>query len=396
MTGEAMAQAGRGSPLSRQLLTPPRIGGDGCPAMSLAILPRSRSAALGSDQALDKARLLARAPAPDNLVWQDDHLLFSSGKEILVITDVRDGEARPERILRFDDGVSALASASDGGLAVGLGRSGIAIVGGAHDGKSLTMLGGQPLICPTALCFAGPDILYACQGSARHAPEDWQRDLLERRRSGTVWRIELASGAAECLGEGLGFPNGILLIDGGRRAAIAESWRHRLLAIETARHAAPEILLDDLPGYPGRLCPAGGSGAWLAVFAPRSRQVEVVLREHAFRRGMMRAIAPGYWIAPGLRPLRGARKPGGMAGWARRRSHGLVLRLDADFAPVAALHGRATGRRHGVTSCLEIEGELLVACRGDDLLIAAELPAGRVIHAPYGPWGIDLSCMERS
>jgi len=356
--------------------------------MSLAILPRSRSTVLGSDQALDKARLLARAPAPDNLAWQDDHLLFSSGKEILVITDVRDGEARPERILRFDDGVSALASASDGGLAVGLGRSGIAIVGGAHDGKSLTMLGGQPLICPTALCFAGPDILYACQGSARHAPEDWQRDLLERRRSGTVWRIELPGGAAACLGEGLGFPNGILLIDGGRRIAIAESWRHRLLAGETARHASPEILLDDLPGYPGRLCPAGGSGAWLAVFAPRSRQVEVVLREHAFRRGMMRAIAPGYWIAPGLQPVRGSRKPGGMPGWARRRSHGLVLRLDADFTPVAALQGRATGRRNSVTSCLEIEGELRVACRGDDLLIAAELPAGRVVHAPlHGPMG---------
>ena len=38
------------------------------------------------------------------------------------------------------------------------------------------MLGGQPLICPTALCFAGPDVLYACQGSARHAPEEWQRE----------------------------------------------------------------------------------------------------------------------------------------------------------------------------------------------------------------------------
>jgi len=350
--------------------------------MSLAILPRSRSAALGPNRALDEARLLARAPAPDNLVWQDDHLLFSSGKDILVISDVRDGEAGPERILRFDDGVSALASASDGGLAVGLGRSGIAIVGGAHDGKSLTILGGQPLICPTALCFAGPDILYACQGSARHGPEDWQRDLLEGHRSGTIWRIELPSGAADCLGESLGFPNGILLIDGGGRIAVAESWRHRLLAFETARAAAPQILLEDLPGYPGRLCPAGRSGAWLAVFAPRSRQVEAVLRERAFRRWMMRAIAPGFWIAPSLRPGRPSNKPGGMTSWAPRRSFGLALRLDADFTPVASLHGSAKGRRHGVTSCLEIDGELLVACRGEDVLIAAELPAGRVIHAP--------------
>ena len=350
--------------------------------MSLAILPRSRSAALGPNRALDEARLLARAPAPDNLVWQDDHLLFSSGKDILVISDVRDGEAGPERILRFDDGVSALASASDGGLAVGLGRSGIAIVGGAHDGKSLTILGGQPLICPTALCFAGPDILYACQGSARHGPEEWQRDLLEGRRSGTIWRIELPSGAADCLGESLGFPNGILLIDGGGRIAVAESWRHRLLAFETARAAAPQILLEDLPGYPGRLCPAGGSGAWLAVFAPRSRAG----RGRAARARLSPLDDAGdrarLLDRPQPAPRPPLQQPGGMTSWAPRRSFGLALRLDADFTPVASLHGSAKGRRHGVTSCLEIDGELLVACRGEDVLIAAELPAGRVIHAP--------------
>jgi hypothetical protein len=164
--------------------------------------------------------------------------------------------------------------------------------------------------------------------------------------------------------------------------AIAESWRHRLLAFETARPAAPRILLDDLPGYPGRLCPDGGMGAWLAVFAPRSRDIEAVLRERAFRHWMLRAIAPRFWIAPRLGAL-GPSRPGGIAkSRGPRRSSGMALRLNAEFAPVAALKSRARGRRHGVTSCLEIDGELLVACKGDDVLIAAELPAGRIIRAP--------------
>jgi hypothetical protein len=284
--------------------------------------------AFSPNRALDEARLLARATAPDNLAWQDDHLLLSSGKEILVVGDVRDDEARPERILHFETPVSALASASDGTLAVGLGRGGLVLVGGTHDGLHLTSLDGRALVCPTALAFAGPDRLFLCQGSAFHEPEAWQRDLLEQRLSGSVWRIDLASGAAACLGENLGFPNGVLPLDGGRRIAVSESWCHRLLAFETAGRAAPKVLLDDLPGYPGRLSPAA-AGAWLSVFA--------------------------------LKP------------WAPVRSYGLAVRLDADFLPVASLHSLADGRRRGVTSCLEIGGELFVACKIDDVLVAAEI-----------------------
>lgn len=296
-----------------------------------AFTARSTDRALRPNRALDEARLLARATAPDNLAWQDDHLLLSSGHEILVIADVRDDDARPERILQFEMPVSALASAGDGTLAVGLGRGGLVLVGGAHDGLQMTSLGEQSLICPTALAFAGPDMLFLCQGSASHGPEAWQRDLAEQRPSGSVWRIDLAIGATACLGENLAFPNGVLPLEGGKRIAVSESWSHRLLAFETTRSAAPRILLDDLPGFPGRLSPAA-SGAWLSVFA--------------------------------VRP------------WTPLRSYGLAVRLDKEFSPVASLHSPAEGRRHGVTSCLEVGSELFVACKLDDVLVAVEAPEG--------------------
>jgi len=341
----------------------------------------SMEGALRPNQALDEARLLAWVAAPDNLAWQDHHLLLSSGNEIQIVGDVNGGEVVPEPILSFDQPVSALASGVDGALAVGLGRAGVCIVGGAHDGARVTELAGRPLICPTALAFLEPEVLLLCQGSAHHPPEDWQRDLLGARTTGSVWRVELGSGRAQCLGENLGFPNGILLLDGGARIAVSESSRHRLLAFETGRQAAPTVLLDDLPGYPGRLGPAAGEGAWLAVFAPRSELVELVLREDAFRNWMMREIEPAFWIAPSLRsghfaeaPMRGraAKALGLFDPTVPVRSYGLAVRLDRNFTPVASLHSQADGKRHGVTSCLEMAGALLIACKGDDVLIAAD------------------------
>lgn len=302
-------------------------------------VPAAR-AALRANPALDRARVLARVAAPDNLVWQDEHLLFSSGRDILVIDDVRAATAVPEPILRFDAAVSALAGAPDGSLAVGLGAAGVRIVGGARDGLRIVTLGGQRLGCPTALCFATPDVLFVCQGSAAHPPQGWRRDLLARGSDGSVWRLDLGRGDAVCLGAGLAFPNGILLLEPAGRIAVSESWRQRLLVFDATRPGAPQVVSDRLPGYPGRLAPARGEGAWLAVFA---------------------------------RPA-----PAGDGALACS----LAVRLDRGFRPLTALHGGAGGGGWaGIGSCLEVQGDLLLACPESDALIVSDLPRRRSASA---------------
>jgi len=145
-------------------------------------------------------------------------------------------------------------------------------------------------------------------------------------------------------------------------------------------------LLDDLPGYPGRLSPTPDGGAWLAIFAPRSQLVEFVLRENRYRHWMMETIEPAHWIAPTLRagisykePMQGGavKTLGIFKPWAPSRSYGLAVRLDRDFIPTTSLHSRAEGKRHGVTSCLEKRGELIVACKGDNALVSADLAQER-------------------
>jgi hypothetical protein len=341
----------------------------------------SMDGALRPNQALDQAVLLAECAAPDNLVWQDDHLLFTSGKRVLLLDSLHQEGAEPEEILHFDSEITALAAAEDGSLAVGLGPSGIVLVGGAHDGRTIVGLGGKKLIAPTALAFADPDTLFVCIGSDLHPAAEWQRDLLERRTAGSVWRVPLDGGDPLCLAAHLAFPTS-LLPHGDGRIAVAEAWRHRLLDLPARERGAPRVLLDDLPGYPGRLSPAPDGGAWLAVFAPRTQLVEFVLREDRYRHWMMQTIEPSHWIAPTLRaglsykePMQGGavKTLGIFKPWAPSRSYGLAVRLDGDFIPTTSLHSRADGRRHGVTSCLEIRGELIAACKGDNALVSVDL-----------------------
>ena len=141
-------------------------------------------------------------------------------------------------------------------------------------------------------------------------------------------------------------------------------------------------MLADLPAYPARLEPAAGGGAWLALFAPRRRIIELVLRERAYRRRMMAEIPSEYWIAPSLAPmasflesLQGGtlKKLARLKPWAPTASYGLVVRLDAEFRPVASLHSRGDGVRHGIRSVIESDTGLLVASAGGGVVVHADL-----------------------
>jgi len=133
--------------------------------------------------------------------------------------------------------------------------------------------------------------------------------------------------------------------------------------------------------YPSRLAPSSGGGYWLTAFIARSLLVEFVMREAAYRKRMMAEIDPEYWIVPRLRsglsfkePLQGAhiRTMGVIKPWAPPRSYGIVIRLDANGAPLYSLHSRVGGINHGVVSAVECNGELIVIAKGP----------GRILRLP--------------
>jgi len=264
------------------------------------------------NRALDLGTRLAECPAPGNLVWQDDHLLFSSGDAVLLLDGLHE-HPEAEEILRFESAVTAMAAAKDGSLAIGLGPEGVAIVGGEHDGQVVSALPGVRGATPAALCFSDPHTLFACMSAGA---------------AGSLWRIDLRGAAPLCLAEDLAKPGGLLLRDLDT-LIVSESARHRLLECATAQARRPRVLVDGLPGAPAGLARGSGGVLWLAI------------------------------------PTLDRRDAGA--------SRGLVVRLGAGMAAEMSLHGSGEGRSGGAASCLEVRGELIVACREDNALIAVDL-----------------------
>ena len=326
--------------------------------------------ALSPNTRLDRARLVASVPAPDDLAEAGGTVVFSSGDTVYRL-DPASGTA--ELVRQFPAPVTCLAALGDT-LAVGLAEGGLRILQG---GREIAV---PSLACPTALAFAAPGRLLATQGSARNGPGQWKHDLMQRGASGSVWEVSVADGTVRVLASGLAWPNGIATTPDG--IVISESWRHRLIRLDGPR-AVP--VLVDLPGYPARLAPASDGCWWLSVFAPRGQLFEFVLRERRYCDRMMAEIDPEHWLAPAITPPKSFLEPmmggalrthGIVKPWAPTRSYGLLVRLDARFRPVRSFHSRADGTRHGVTAALDLGTRVLVAARGGDAILDLDPSAG--------------------
>jgi len=335
---------------------------------------------LKPNTALDEAPVVLRLAEIDNLTATSPGLIGSQGEKLLRLR-MSDGRSE-ERSLPAP--ISCLATDGAGALAIGQDGEGILIEGGRHDGLQIKDLNGSVLRSPSAAVFLDLDTLVVANGSAEHTMADWKRDLMNRRATGSVWRIALKGKSCEAtsLARNLAFPYGLALGANGA-ILVSEAWRHRILALDSGK---PRAVLSDLPAYPSRIAPAAGGGYWLALFAPRNQLVEFVLREEEYRRRMVETIDPAYWIAPSLssgvsflEPIQGgARKKLNMLKpWSPSWSYGLVVRCDPNMRPLESYHSRADGAFHGVTSLAELDGALFVGAKGSGAvarLAMRELP----------------------
>lgn len=327
--------------------------------------------ALQPNRLLDEATERFVLEGVDCLAIHDGALVASAGNGLFVlVADVW------QQRKTYPGPVVALSPVGDDGLAVALADGEIIIEGGAFDGRRYRLDKG--VTCITAITADGAT-LFVANGSATSHAGAWRRDLLERNASGSVWRLDLDDGASTLLADKLAWPAGLAVAREG--LAVSEAWRHRLLRIDPSRPSTPLVLQADLPGYPGRISPAA-EGYWLAMFAPRSQLVEFILRERAYRTRMMAQVPEPYWVAPSYRSGRsfyeslqggGVKQLGMLKPWAPSMSIGLCVKLDPAFQPRSSLQSRADGKTHGVTSTVELKGDLFVAARGDGVVVSMPL-----------------------
>lgn len=339
-----------------------RLLGRGTAALTVPPL----DGALKPNSRLEDAPAGIAAAAPCALVAQGGRVLWAEGARVM-------SEAGP--VSEAGGAITAMAASAGGLLAVAAEGRGVALGGVVP--KALA-----DLSCVTALAFEGEGVLWIAVGSTVTPFAQWSRDFLQMRRAGQVLRYDIAGQGLKVVAGRLAFPFGLLPTAKG--PVISESWGKHLVRLDAAGRAVQ--LIEDLPGYPAGLAPSAGGGAWLALFAPRSPLLELVLREPAYRAAMMAEVDPEFWIAPALRSGHSFREPmqggalkqmGILKPWAPSRSWGLVVELSPDFVPLQSLHSRAGGRRHGVTSVLEVAGTLWVAARGGNEVLRLDAGRGR-------------------
>lgn len=325
---------------------------------------------------IDRFAVVDTFDAPQDIASGPGFLLVADGRRLLRL----EGSDTPREIARFDDVVTAVTVLKDDGIAVAVGGREIRLVGGAFGGTTLRTDGYTPLHAVNALAADGAGRLVVTDASVDNPVDRWNFDLMELRRSGRVFRFDLAGETVELLADGLGHPFGVAVVDQGS-LLVSEAWKHHVLNVGALGNTTP--VLDNLPGYPSRLVPASSGGFWLTVFLARTLLVEFVLREHAYRKRMITEVDPRYWIAPlllsgqsHLEPMQraGVKQMGILKPWSPPRSYGLVVRLDADFQPLYTLHSRIGGADyHGVTAAAEHDGKLYLLARGPRRLLAANL-----------------------
>jgi len=324
------------------------------------------------NQILEQAKQLCHAVKPDNLVICKNEIQFTSAEQRFGLGT--DGSTK--LLEEHTKPITAMAVSNSGELAIAESGGIVVLRGGKRNDETRKL----PIEADiTAMVFSDEDQLVICVGSARNPVADWTRDLLEKRPSGSLWRVDLATGEIVSLYENLAYPNGIIADQNGDMI-ISEAWRNRLIKIQK-NHQLIEVI-GELPGYPSRLVRADDGGAWLAIMAPRNQLLEFVLREDDYRQRLLNEVAPENWIAPALAPPESFLKPmqqgsqrslGILKPWSPGFSIGMVIKFNAAWRPQYILFSRADGQRHGVTSLVEHAGELVLSSIGGSAIISTSL-----------------------
>jgi len=310
---------------------------------------------LHANMRLDQAPALATLPGASDMAASNGQIFLSSGNRVMRL---HGGTLQPYR--SFDAPVTAIAATGNCLVVAEAGR-GLHWCSDTED--AVVALPDHDADCVTAMTPLADGSVAYCVGSGGNGALQWRRDLLQLGRTGLVRSVS-RTGEVQTLATGLGWPGGILALP-DERLIVAESWAHRLVDLGSGT-----AVLDDLPGYPGRMNLSPSGSIALAIFAPRRPQFEFLLSERQFCTDMLASLPEEDWVAPSLtrdrtRPgtpiMQGEiRQMGVMKPWAPTASYGLALRLDRHLTPVESWHSRADGLRHGIVS-VGWQGERLLA-----------------------------------
>jgi sugar lactone lactonase YvrE len=160
-----------------------------------------------------------------------------------------------------------LVCASEAGL--------LAVSLSSGDVRVLTdRVAGRPLMGVNNAAVAGDGTIYFTDSSQRFPIPQWRADLVQRTRSGRLFRRSADGEVTELLG-GLEFANGVALARDESYVAVAETGARRLHRVWLTgdRAGTGEFFGNRLSGYPDNIALGSDGLVWIAVPAPEAPQL---------------------------------------------------------------------------------------------------------------------------
>lgn len=140
---------------------------------------------------------------------------------------------------------------------------------------------GEPLTFCSNVAVGAGDVVYFTQSSRRYNLDEYRGDLLEHSATGRLLRLG-ADGAVETVAEGFAFANGLVLIDGGAAAVVAETGGYCLtrVALTGADAGTKTAFGGPLAGFPDNLTRDADGLIWVAMANPRDPTLDWLLPRH--------------------------------------------------------------------------------------------------------------------
>ncbi|MBY5991271.1 SMP-30/gluconolactonase/LRE family protein [Ferrimonas balearica] len=238
---------------------------------------------------------LPQSEGPEDLALGPDGALYLSllDGSILRLDEqghwqtIANTQGRPLGIEFAPDGTLYIADAHRGLMALPPGGTATVV---------LDRVAGLPLRYADDLDIAPDGVVYLSDASTRFSAKEYGTfeasllDLMEHRPSGRLIRFDPASGEASELMTGLSFANGVAVSHDGQSVLVAETGHYRIwrYPLTGESRGQPELLVENLPGFPDNLSRGPHGSYWVGLVAPRNAVLDALAGAPALRRVVQR------------------------------------------------------------------------------------------------------------
>lgn len=185
----------------------------------------------------------------------------------------------------------------------------------------------------------GPDgAVYFSDASSKFGFGSHMEEAFEHRPNGRVLKFDPATGKTTVLARDLVFPNGIAVGPKGQYLLVNETLKYRVLKLWLKGDRAGQIepFIDNLPGFPDNVTYNGLDTVWVALYSPRTSDLDALLPMPFLRKVI-------YRLPQFLHPMPAKHAFALGVGLDGKVKHNLQYLSEDVFAPITSV------RQHGDT-----------------------------------------------